>query len=445
MAGVEQRTDGKKVTYRIRLSEGEDTKRPRIGLGKVTRKEALSACAFVENLVSYCNTGKELKPDTQKWLATIRPVVRKRLEALKLIEPQTVKEEVKERTTLSEWINGYIDGRTDIKPNTLRNMKMARNGLFGFCDKEMLIVDFTAYHAEEFRRHCLEKGLAEATIRRRCKRLKQFFTAARKRRLISENPFDGIPISTATNAKRKFFISKEIIQQVIDACPNAEWRLIFALARYGGLRIPSELWGLVWDEIDWDKKRFIIHSPKTEHHEGKETRICPIFPELEPYLLEVYEQSKPGQSKVITIYSEDNSNLRTQAERILKRAGVKAWPKLFTNLRSSRETELVETFPLHVVTEWLGNSPEIARKHYLQVTEEHYRMGAEKGGLNRGQTEAETQGKSRKDSQEEKTQPVQNWLKNIDLRAISSPYELMQVLVSKGFIPPRGLEPLLPG
>jgi len=45
---------------------------------------------------------------------------------------------------------------------------------------------------------------------------------------------------------------------------------------------------------------------------------------------------------------------------------------MFQNLRSTRETELAETFPIHVVTAWLGNSPEIARKHYLQVTNEHF-------------------------------------------------------------------------
>ena len=41
-------------------------------------------------------------------------------------------------------------------------------------------------------------------------------------------------------------------------------------------------------------------------------------------------------------------------------------------MRSSRETELVERFPVHVVTAWLGNTPEIARRHYLQVTDEHF-------------------------------------------------------------------------
>ena len=73
------------------------------------------------------------------------------------------------------------------------------------------------------------------------------------------------------NSKRQEFISREDIQKVLDACPDNEWRLIFALARYGGLRIPSELYGLIWDDILWDKERFVIHSPKTEHNEGKKT------------------------------------------------------------------------------------------------------------------------------------------------------------------------------
>ena len=46
---------------------------------------------------------------------------------------------------------------------------------------------------------------------------------------------------------------------------------------------------------------------------------------------------------------------------------------MYQNLRSSRETELAETFPIHVVAEWLGNSPKTALAHYTQVAEEHYR------------------------------------------------------------------------
>ena len=65
-------------------------------------------------------------------------------------------------------------------------------------------------------------------------------------------------------------------------------------------------------------------------------------------------------------------NLRTQLLRIIAKAGLTPWPKLFQNLRSTRETELAENNPLHVVVAWLGNSQLIAAKHYLQVTDEHF-------------------------------------------------------------------------
>ena len=51
---------------------------------------------------------------------------------------------------------------------------------------------------------------------------------------------------------------------------------------------------------------------------------------------------------------------------------IEPWPKLFHNLRASRQTELTSRYPLHVVCKWLGNSASIAAKHYLQVTDAHY-------------------------------------------------------------------------
>lgn len=69
---------------------------------------------------------------------------------------------------------------------------------------------------------------------------------------------------------------------------------------------------------------------------------------------------------------DGNTNLRTQLMRIIHKAGLKAWPKLFQNLRSTRETELAERFSLHLVTAWLGNSQLVATKHDLQVTDDPF-------------------------------------------------------------------------
>ena len=33
---------------------------------------------------------------------------------------------------------------------------------------------------------------------------------------------------------------------------------------------------------------------------------------------------------------------------------------------------LADKYPEHVLTKWLGNTPKIAKEHYLQVTDEHW-------------------------------------------------------------------------
>ncbi len=220
------------------------------------------------------------------------------------------------------------------------------------------------------------------TVHRRSKIAKQFFAAAIKKRIITENPFADVATANRTSNDRMVFIGRDEMQQVIEACPNVQWRLIFAFARYGGLRIPSELFGLTWNNVNWSKSRFIVRSPKTEHIEGRETRIVPIFPELLPLLREAFELAPDGENRIITIYDENNSNLRTQANRIIEKAGLNPWPKVFQNLRATRETELVESYPIQVVTAWLGNTPEVAMKHYLQVTEEHYKKAAQNAAQN---------------------------------------------------------------
>ena len=56
-------------------------------------------------------------------------------------------------------------------------------------------------------------------------------------------------------------------------------------------------------------------------------------------------------------------------QKIIRKAGLEPWPKLFHNLRASRETELAAEHPMHVVCEWIGNSPKVAKEHYLRVTD----------------------------------------------------------------------------
>jgi hypothetical protein len=78
----------------------------------------------------------------------------------------------------------------------------------------------------------------------------------------------------------------------------------------------------------------------------------------------LFEEAEPGAQYVIARHRLGCLNLRQQFERIIERAGEKQWPKLFHNLRASRETELLREYDLTTVCKWIGNSPAEAAKHY---------------------------------------------------------------------------------
>ncbi len=72
----------------------------------------------------------------------------------------------------------------------------------------------------------------------------------------------------------------EEFSKVLECASNARWRSLLVLARIGAVRMPSEVIGLAWEDINWQEKRMTVKSPKTEHHVGKDTRIIPYSRQL---------------------------------------------------------------------------------------------------------------------------------------------------------------------
>ena len=367
MASITRQPDGRRMIQFMSAAG----KRVTIRLGKVNQRQAEAVRVHVEQLVASTITGHAVDRETARWVAQLEQALATKLARVGLIPKQ-------EMATLGAFIDAYITDRDDVKPSTTRHYHQARRDLVAFFGNDRSLRDVTPGDAESFRRQLLRKGLGENTVRRRCGRAKQFFAAAVRQRLIADNPFTDVKSAVLANRDRFHFVTRADAEKVLDACPCAQWRLLFALSRYGGLRCPSEHLSLRWGEVDWENNRITVRSPKTEHHVGGESRIIPMFPELRPHLEECFDLAEPGSEFVITRYRDTNANLRTQLLRIIGRAGVQPWPKLFQNLRSTRETELADDFPMHVVCQWIGNSQPIAAKHYLQVTDDHFSKALQK-------------------------------------------------------------------
>lgn len=361
----------KNGTKRV-LFVGEDGGRRTIRLGKASMKQALAFKVKLEALISGSITGG-MDPDTANWVAALPEKMHEKLVQLKLLNPR----ESATSVSLGEFVERYVQSRVDVKASTILVLRQAQQSLIEYFGPDKPLEEIHEGDAEAWRLWMVQQGLAEATIRKRSQNAKQFLAAAMRQRLVSGNPFAGLKSSAKANDSRLYFVSQEDIQKVLEACPDTEWRLLLALARYGGLRTPSETLALRWQDVNWERNRMLVRSPKTAHHQHRESRLVPIFAELRPYLMEAFEEAEPGAKYCITRYRLANANLRTQAHRITKRAGLRPWPRTFQNLRASRETELTQTFPLHVVTSWLGNSQIIAARHYLSVRDEDFDRAAQ--------------------------------------------------------------------
>ena len=116
---------------------------------------------------------------------------------------------------------------------------------------------------------------------------------------------------------------------------------------------------------------------------------------------------------------------------------VRAWPKLFQNLRSTRETELAEQYPIHVICAWIGNSPAVAAKHYLQVTEDHFKKAVQ----NPVHFPVQQAAAGLCTESHEKLENDISLVGCGTMRNDASPCEYKDLCE----IPPRGLEPLSPG
>jgi len=361
MASIGNDANGRR---RILFTHGG--KRKTLRLGKVSKRHAETVKHRIEELVSVSITNTAPSDEVSRWLARLDDRAYGKLAATGLVRPRGV-------ATVGAFTREYIDGRSDIKPSTRINMDRARSYLLEVFDKDKPMRDFTEGDAEEWLQAMIRAGRAENTIRKATGRIRQFWNAAIRRELASRNPFAVLPASVKPIQERFHYIDRKTVGRILAACPDDQWRLIVLLSRYGGLRTPSEILALKWEDVDWEHDRIHVPGVKTT------ARTIPLFPEIRPALLAAFENAEDGAEHVITRYRDTNANLRTTFIKIIKRAGLEPWEKVFQNLRSTRETELAEEYPLHVVTRWIGNSELVATKHYLQLTDEHFARAVSDG------------------------------------------------------------------
>ena len=376
--------DRKLGAYRLQFTHPQDGSRRSVRLGPIERTTAELFQRHVKHLLACIRLDEPCSESTMRWMAGLSDELHERLAKAGLAESRQKRRA--QRITLGQWLNAFIASRTDVKPATRESYDRCRKSLiahFG-ADRRLDSIDRAA--ARKWRLWLATKGnrrdknrqsVADATVRRRTAIAKQIFSAAVEDRRIKENPFKDLPSGDRPNPQRQAFVEAAVIETLI-AAAEPQLGLVLALARFAGLRIPSEIAGMLWTDIDLPNGRLLIRSPKTEHH-GLAQRFMPIHsPVLRRLLEDAHERAPDGAVKVFPKITPQ-SNLREAVEKLARRCGVKLWPKLFVNLRSSLETELLDKYPAADVASWMGHTVAIQQKHYAQVRQETFQRAVAEG------------------------------------------------------------------
>jgi integrase len=350
MASISSETRNGQTIFRLTFQDNEG-KRQRLRLGGIPQRDAERIATYVEDMLTAKELGREVKITTARWLNSISGELYDKLASVGLVE-------MKVRWTLKQWL-AHFHREQSKKVGTYCQNNLARSEalLLQYRPGEMLLADFTAEDAAGFRKWLEAEGYAKATVAGHIKKAKQYFRAAAKAGALEASPFAEVVAGDMSNEERAVYVSTEDIEKAIACAPDAQWRLLIALCRYAGLRCPSEVLVLRWQDVDFVGGVITIRSTKT----GK--RVMPILPELRPYLEDAFD---PESDRCVSRYCESNSNMRKGFLQILKKAGLEAWPRLFHNLRGSLESDLAERYPIHTVVKWLGNSEGVAMRHYLR-------------------------------------------------------------------------------
>ena len=342
----------------------EHRQRKTITLGKrFTEKTAKELHNVVEKLVHCRDNATESDKRTAVWVETASVEIQSKLAEAGLIpKPQ--------RHTLEELWDTFLAQKTGIKESTRKTYEAAQERFFVFFENDELLTSLTQARMLQWR-DSLRGDFAQASVAGTIAKAKTVLNWAVTQEWITKSPLEGVGRGTFVNRDNDRFVLPEEYKLLLDASPCQDWRVIIALARIGGLRCPSEVLRLRWSDVNWEKDRFYVRSPKTEHHEGKGGRLVPLFPGLRVELERLFEmESSVGQEFVITRYRDpERTNLGTQFGRIVQLAGISPVPRPFDNMRASRSTEVYAEFGAYLESQWIGHSHKIAKDHYLQVRE----------------------------------------------------------------------------
>ena len=335
-------------------------KRNRLRLGRVGRPVAESVRRRLSAIEQARKFNTTLEPELQDWLRGLADDEYAKLAATGFVPPR---ESTGTGLRLSEWLNKLVVQKTpEWSAATLALYTLTGRKLREWFPDDPVLADISASRLADWRASMVAAQLAEGTVNSYVRHARAVFGEAVRRDIIFKNPCRGLPCASVA-ADKGAFITPDEARRVLAEIELPWLRVAFVLARWAGLRTPSEANALTWADCDWERNRITIRSPKTGE------RVSPMDPMVRDELSRAFTAAPVGAVRVACV---PRNNTHPALKRAIKAAGLAPWPDLWKALRRARETEWRATFPPHVVGAWIGHSAQVGDRHYAQVREEDF-------------------------------------------------------------------------
>lgn len=209
------------------------------------------------------------------------------------------------------------------------------------------------------------RPLNSVSIENNWKRWRAVFRYALNRGVVKNNVFMAFKAGGDADRTESVYVERSMIRELIEKCTKTETRNVLSFARFAGLRIPSEVKVLRWQ--DFSGNRFVIPGGKTGG------RIVPLFADLKPELERLRAVSGTGEYLFPKLRGKSQGYASDCVRYLLTVLKTDSWPKLFNSLRASCITDYIQAgVPNDTLDAIFGNTRRIRSTFYSKMRETDY-------------------------------------------------------------------------
>ena len=344
-------------------------KRPRFCLGKVSKKSADSIAAHILAVVEAKRAGDTVSRPTAEWLDQCDDRLRKQLEKLGLVKPQQKRKGV----TLSDLCDQYLSSSTS-KDSTKESYRQTFQKLKGHFGSNVMVSEIDTQGVDLWIAKLHKGGSARATIGKHIKNAKSLFVCAVSWGYVTKSPLGHVKKVSQINPSRRRDVDPEIIDQILLADRDPNFCAVIGLARYAGLRVPSEAKELTWKDVDFDRKLLHVISPKQSSRPECQVRKVPLCGKVMKLLGRL---PRGGPDELVFPKLMTAQALGRRLKLRCKELGIPMWPKALQNLRCSYANWLVRLCGGDIGSRIMGHTTRVAHDFYIGEQESDYHKVSE--------------------------------------------------------------------